>query len=139
LALATTDGPPIDPDPGLYAVLGLDPSCSDSAILTAYRRQAARLLSSGATNTHAMRELNVAYEVLGNPVRRAEYDRMRLAQMFAPGPPTPVRSGAKPTTTVRRRTRPRSMVQPSYAGLPDVMVVLTVVGLAVVAGMLLIP
>jgi hypothetical protein len=140
MALATTsESLVVDADPGLYAVLGLDPSVSDAAILTAYRRQAAKLLSSGATNTHAMRELNVAYEVLGNPVRRAEYDRMRLAQMFALAPPTPVRSGAKGPTNVGRRTRPRSIVQPTSSGLPDVLVVLTVVGLAVVAGMLIVP
>ena len=40
---------------------------------------------------------------------------------------------------VTRRTRPRHAVQPRYAGLGDVLVVLIVVGLAVLAGALLIP
>jgi hypothetical protein len=132
-------GPPIVPDPGLYAVLGLDPAVPDAAIQTAYRRQAAKLLRNGATNTHAMRELNVAYEVLGNPARRTEYDHMRLSQALSPGAPTPVRQGAKADTRVRRRTRPRHAVQPRYAGLGDVMVVVMVVGLAVLAGALIIP
>ncbi|HEV7662718.1 MAG TPA: DnaJ domain-containing protein [Chloroflexota bacterium] len=137
-ALATT-APHLAPDPGLYAVLGLDPTAPDHAIQTSYRRQAARLLSNGATNTHVMRELNVAYEVLGNPVRRAEYDRMRLLQAFAPASRTPIRSGAKSVARPGRRTRPRHAVQPRYAGLGDVLVVLMVVGLAVLAGTLLIP
>jgi hypothetical protein len=131
--------PRIAPDPGLYATLGLDPAVPDAAIQTAYRRQAAKLLRNGATNTHAMRELNVAYEVLGNPARRVEYDRLRLSQALSPGSPTPIRQGAKADTHVRRRTRPRHAVQPRYAGLGDVMVVLMVVGVAVLAGVLLIP
>jgi hypothetical protein len=132
------DGPRIAPDPGLYAVLGLGPSASDAEIQTTYRRQAARLLNSGSTNTHAMRELNVAYEVLGNPVRRVEYDRLRLSQSLAKGP-TPIRPGAKSVNRVTRRTRPRHVVQPRYAGLPDVLAVIVVVGIAVLAGVLIIP
>jgi DnaJ-like protein len=134
-----TDGPHLEADPGLYAVLRLDPSASDAEIQTAYRRQAAKLLSNGATNTHAMRELNVAYEVLGNPVRRVEYDRLRLSQALSPGAPTPIRPGAKAAARITRRTRPRQVVQPRYAGLGDVLVVLMVVGLAVLAGVLIIP
>jgi hypothetical protein len=132
------EGPRIAPDPGLYAVLGLDPSASDAEIQTTYRRRAARLLNSGSTNTHAMRELNVAYEVLSNPLRRTEYDRLRLSQSLGQGP-TPIRPGAKAVTRITRRTRPRHAVQPRYAGLPDVLAVIVVVGLAVLAGVLIIP
>jgi hypothetical protein len=139
LPAPATAGPQAPDDPGLYAVLGLSPSASDAEILTTYRRQAARLLSSGATNTHAMRELNVAYEVLGNSVRRAEYDRLRIARALQPGGPTPIRTGAKATRPVTRRTRPRHAVQPRYPGLPDALAVLMVVGLAVLAGALIIP
>ncbi|GAC1313231.1 MAG: hypothetical protein NVSMB2_00870 [Chloroflexota bacterium] len=136
---AVHNGPALPEDRGLYAVLGLTPSASDAEIGTAYRRQAARLLRSRATNSHAMRELNVAYEVLGNPVRRAEYDRLRRARAFTPNAPTPLPAGPKMATRVGKRTRPRHAVQPRYAGLPDVFVVVVVVGLAVLAGALLIP
>ena len=71
-------GPRIAADPGLYAILRLDPSASDAEIQTTYRRQAAKLLGNGSNDIHALKQLNVAYEVLGNPVRRAEYDRLRL-------------------------------------------------------------
>jgi hypothetical protein len=133
------DGPKLAPDLGLYAVLGLDPSVADAEIQTAYRQQAARLLANGNNEYHALRQLNVAYEVLGNPVRRAEYDRLRVSRLLAPGPPTPIRPGAKNVVRPTRRTRPRHAVQPRYAGLPDVLAVLMVVGLAVLAGVLIIP
>lgn len=136
---ALHEGPTLPEDRGLYAVLGLSPSVSDAEIGPAYRRQAARLLRNRATNSHAMRELNVAYEVLGNPVRRAEYDRLRRARAFAPNAPTPLPAGPKVATRVGKRTRPRHAVQPRYAGLPDVFVVCVVVGLAVLVGALLIP
>jgi hypothetical protein len=126
-------------DPGLYAVLGLDPSASDADIQTTYRRRAARLLNDGQGNSHAMRELNSAVQVLGNPVRRAEYDRLRQAQSGLANGPTPIRYGAKAAAPSTRRRRPRTVVQPRYAGLPDVVAVLMVVGLAVVAGVLIIP
>src|SRR5260370_363588 len=126
-------GPRLVADPGLYAVLGLDPDAPDVVIQTTYRRQAARLLGNGANDNAALRQLNVAYEVLGNPVRRAEYDRMRLTQSTS-GPPTPIRQGAKVATRVTRRRRPRHAVQPRYAGLGDVLVVLVVVVVAILAG-----
>lgn len=132
-------GPHIPVDPGLYAVLGLDPSVSDVEIQTTYRRMASRLMNNWSNDNQALRQLNVAYEVLGNPVRRAEYDRLRLTQALAPVGPTPLRPGAKAAARVTKRRRPRHVVQPRYAGMGDVMVVLTVVGIAVLAGVLLIP
>ncbi|MBV9582724.1 MAG: DnaJ domain-containing protein [Chloroflexi bacterium] len=133
------DAPAIKADPGLYAVLGLDPSVSDWEIQTTYRRMASRLTGNSSRDNQSLKQLNVAYEVLGNPARRTEYDRQRLHQALVAGTPTPIRPGAKSASRTTRRRRPRSIVQPSYAGLGDVMVVLTVVGLAVVAGFLLIP
>jgi hypothetical protein len=139
-ALAVPPGPLLEPDPGLYAVLGLDPSVSDEEIQTTYRRRAARVHGGGSNAIATLRQLNVAYEVLGNPVRRVDYDRMRLSQVSAPSDsPTPIRPGMKTAAPFTRRRRPRSVVQPRYAGLPDVFVVLVVVGLAVLAGALVIP
>jgi DnaJ domain len=136
-ALATPRGPELRADPGLYAVLGLDPSASDVQIQTTYRRQAAKLIGNGSDN-QALKQLNVAYEVLGNSVRRAEYDRLRLTQALVPAP-TPIRPGAKVASRATKRRRPRQAVQPRYPGMGDVLVVLTVVGLAIAAGYLLIP
>jgi hypothetical protein len=126
-------------DPGLYAILGLDPSVSDAEIQMTYRRQAARMLTNGGSDIANLRQLNVAYEVLGNPIRRAEYDRARSLHLLAPGPPPPMPPAAKGAARATRRRRPRHVVQPRYAGLGDVFVVLVVVVLAVGAGALIIP
>ncbi len=131
-------GPKLKVDPGLYAILGLDPGASDDEIRTTYRRMASKLVAGGYDN-QALKQLNHAYEVLGNPVRRADYDRIRTTLALAPGGPTPIRPGAKVATRSTKRRRPRHAVQPRYPGLGDVIVVLTVVGLAVIAGFLLIP
>jgi hypothetical protein len=139
LPAPVAEGPHIRADPGLYAVLGLDPSVTNWEIQTTYRRMASRLMGSGSRDAQALKQLNIAYEVLGNPARRTEYDRQRLHQALAAGTPTPIRPGAKSAARVTRRRRPRHIVQPRYAGLGDVMVVLTVVGLAIVAAFLLIP
>jgi hypothetical protein len=128
----------VNPDPGLYAVLGLDPSASDAEIQSTYRRLAARLQGGGGRDQARLRQLNVAYEVLGTRVRREEYDRFRLAQVLAPNAPTPIVAGAKAPIRVTRRRRPRHAVQPHYAGFSYVLVVLVVVGLAVAAGGLII-
>ena len=61
------DGPTLKADPGLYAVLGLDPSVSNWEIQTTYRRMASKLMGSSSRDNQALKQLNVAYEVLGNP------------------------------------------------------------------------
>lgn len=69
--------------PDLYAVMGLDARASDDAIRYAYRRRAARLLDARWRPGRAARrlaELNAAYEILGKPDRRADYDRQRMRQ-----------------------------------------------------------
>ena len=136
---ALPPGPERQSDPGLYAVLGLDPSVSDIEIRTTYRRRAAKLMGNSSNDFLALKQLNVAYEVLGNPVRRAEYDRLRLTRSLVTTTPTPIRPGAKAAIRVTRRRRPRHAVIPRYAGFRDVLVVLSVVGLAAVAGVLLVP
>jgi hypothetical protein len=127
------------PDPGLYAILGLDPSASDADIQTTYRRRAAQLTARGSRDKHALRQLNVAYEVLGNPFRRADYDRLRTTAAGQQPHADEVRRAAKVAAPITRRRRPRHAVQPRYAGLGDVFVVLMVVGLAVSAGLLIVP
>jgi hypothetical protein len=91
---ALPPGPDTNADPGLYAVLGLDPSVSDVDIQTTYRRMAAKLLANGFGNQE-LKQLNVAYQVLGNPLRRAEYDRLRMTRSLVVNPPTAIRPGAK--------------------------------------------
>lgn len=137
--LSSAPGPVAQADPGLYAILGLDPSATDAEIQTTYRRRAAQLSSRGSRDRYALRQLNVAYEVLGNPFRRADYDRLRTTAANQQPHADEVHRSTKVAAPVARRRRPRHAVQPRYAGLGDVFVVLMVVGLAVVAGLLIVP
>ena len=69
--------------PDLYLVIGVDPRASDDTIRYAYRRRAARLLDARWRPGRAARrlsELNAAYEILGKPDRRADYDRQRMRE-----------------------------------------------------------
>jgi hypothetical protein len=80
------DEPPdaIEGIPDLYAVLGVDTRCSDDIIRYAYRKKAAKLHDARWRAGRAARqlaELNAAYEILGKPDRRADYDRQR-ARMY---------------------------------------------------------
>ncbi len=74
-----------------YAVLGLDRRCSQEQIRDAYRLLAKRyhpdINQSSAAATRRTRELNNAYETLGEPARRRTYDREleRASQAAAPG------------------------------------------------------
>jgi hypothetical protein len=70
--------------PDLYGVLGVDHRASDDIIRYAYRKKAAKLHDARWRPGRAARqlaELNAAYEILGKPDRRADYDRQR-ARMY---------------------------------------------------------
>src|SRR5918997_5347766 len=81
-AASMLDEPPdaIPGIPDLYAVLGVDPRSSDDIIRYAYRKKATKLHDARWRAGRAARqlaELNAAYEILGKPDRRADYDRQR--------------------------------------------------------------
>jgi hypothetical protein len=66
--------------PDLYAVLGVDARASDDIIRYAYRKKATKLHDARWRPGRAARqlaELNAAYEILGKPDRRADYDQQR--------------------------------------------------------------
>jgi curved DNA-binding protein CbpA len=66
------------PDP--YKILQVDPEAEDEVIGAAYRRLARKYHPDTATGAEAvgrMEAINAAWEVLGNPKRRAAHDRQR--------------------------------------------------------------
>ena len=67
------------PDP--YQLLEVDKAASPEVIAAAYRVLAKRLHPdlAGPDTTGQMAALNAAYEVLADPLRRAEYDRSQQA------------------------------------------------------------
>lgn len=63
-----------------YDILGLSPNASEDEIRRAYRQEALKWHPDRNKDPNALRMMqfiNEAWEVLGNPVRRAEYDRER--------------------------------------------------------------
>lgn len=63
-----------------YQVLGVEPSADDKAIKAAYRRLARKYhpdVSKEADAEEKFKAVNEAHEVLGDPAKRAQYDRVR--------------------------------------------------------------
>lgn len=73
---------PDQPNRDPYEVLGVDPTASASQVTSAYRRLVRDLhpdsrSDPGVTDTARLGEVLAAYEVLGDPARRAAYDERR--------------------------------------------------------------
>lgn len=83
-----------------YATLGLDQRCTDTQIRTAYRLLAKQLHpdvnGNSPTAVAQTQALNAAYEILGDPDRRREYDRELAA------PPKSSARSAKPTANLTK-------------------------------------
>ncbi len=69
-----------------YRILQVHPEASFEVIQAAYRRLARQRHPDSGGSDAAMQELNEAYEVLSDPVKRREYDR-RYADLRAQTPP----------------------------------------------------
>lgn len=90
------------PQPSLYDRLGVDPEASAQELRAGYRRQARRLhpdvavvgsetggAADGPASTgDAMRRLNEAWAVLGDPQRRRRYDEARMRRAGVGGEPS---------------------------------------------------
>ncbi|KLL12921.1 MULTISPECIES: J domain-containing protein [Protofrankia] len=59
----------------LYDVLGVPPAASQEQIVAAYRRAARRTHPDAGGSEQAFERVSRAYEVLGDPERRRDYDR----------------------------------------------------------------
>jgi molecular chaperone DnaJ len=69
------------PDP--YKTLQVDPEAEDEVIAAAYRRLARKYhpdVAGGDEAAARMAAINAAWEVVGDPVRRAAFDRQRAVQ-----------------------------------------------------------
>jgi curved DNA-binding protein CbpA len=96
---------PDDPAFDAYKTLQVDSEADPEVIQAAYRRLAQKWhpdVASGQAAEDRMVAINRAWEVLGDPARRAEYDlerarRTRAGRPHAPGRPDAGRDGATPT------------------------------------------
>ena len=81
-----------------YKILQVDPEAEDEVIAAAYRRLARKYHPDVAPDPESaarMSAINAAWERIGDPARRAAYDRQRLA---AVPPATPARPASAPPT-----------------------------------------
>ncbi len=96
-----------------YTILQVTPAASSEEIKEAYKRLALRFhpdLSKDPNANRMMQSVNEAYDILKDPVKRAEYDRYLLSltvfvPVIPPAPPAPV---ARPIVSIPRRRRKAS-------------------------------
>jgi hypothetical protein len=73
-------------DKDYYKILQIDSSAEQEVVQAAYKRLALKYhpdKNSSADAVRRMQELNEAYEIVGDPIRRKEYDRLYFQQSSA--------------------------------------------------------
>lgn len=100
-----------------FAILEIEVSASEQEIRAAYRRLALRyhpdLHPERADAEQRLKDLNEAYEVLGNPVQRARYLRARSVRIRADGAGR-VSTGQSPRSAPRPSPPPAPSPAPGY-------------------------
>lgn len=84
-----------------YAVLDINPHADRRAIAEAYERLARKYQpddSAPPSDPQRMREIDEAFDVLDDPQRRAQYDRLRARPMTADDEPTATGAGWAPVS-----------------------------------------
>ena len=96
-------------DQDYYRILQVDPDATPDQIKAAFRRLALIYHPDLAKDPQApeqMKRLNVAYEVLRDPSKRAEYDQLRLSQADTSPVHVPVEVPVDPPFEPARPERP---------------------------------
>ena len=92
----------------LYEILQVHPAAEQEVIDVAFRRLA-RMYHPDVNNSpdanERMKSLNLAYEILGDPAKRADYDRQHASHAYRqqPPPPDPETTGYRATYDVNAR------------------------------------
>jgi curved DNA-binding protein CbpA len=93
-----------DPEFDAYKTLQVDPEADQEVIQAAFRRLAQKWhpdVTGGPEAAARMTAINRAWEILGDPGRRAEYDRARGNRTQAAATPAPRTEDAPPASTLR--------------------------------------
>ena len=99
--------------PDHYRVLQVDPAANALVIQAAYRVLARIFHPDVEGDADQMKRLNDAWAVLGDPRRRAEYDRERAGRH--PGPVAPAPHGSPAPTAARPAATPQAESTPANA------------------------
>lgn len=124
-----------------YRILQVHPEAGPEVIQAAYRRLARQRHPDSGGSDVAMQELNEAYEVLSDPVKRREYDRWYAARRPETTPePSPSPSPLPVSTSTWRMLLPvvlsllvlmvlmLDLLRLGMRGLPEVTMVLVALG-----------
>ncbi len=102
-----------------YTALGLTPKATQEEVRTAYRRLVKKYhpdQSSDKTSTEMFLKVQEAYEVLSDPARRAEYDRLQAIQeqlrKQKAAPQTPPNARSRTTSSARPQPPKPQSTQP---------------------------
>lgn len=104
----------------LYETLQVSPRADPEVIEATYRRLSRKYhpdINPAPDADLRMRELNAAYEVLRDPVKRSEYDRELRASPFAQRPPRARTPAPQSTPTPQSPPPPRT--PPAQPPPPD--------------------
>lgn len=106
---------PLDP----YKALQVDPEAEDEVIAAAYRRLARKYHPDVAASDEAsarMASINAAWELIGEPARRAEFDRQRANKAALARRPAeaawPAADAVRPAAESSRPTAPPQTPRP---------------------------
>lgn len=106
LGAVSADTGHVEPEPGLYARLGVEPDADLDALRSAYRSLARRLhpdlqQADGPDTQLAMAAVNEAWEVLSDPLRRERYDLERRRRLQEAEAAARARSARGPAAVLR--------------------------------------
>ncbi|GEM_PF-4651904 len=138
-AARQTTPPPVPDEPDWYAILGVPETATQEQIAISYRRRAAATYSrriGGERATRNLKLLNAAYEILGNPDRRFDYDQRRarwLAEHSLDTFPRPDRRDRRLFARRAPMDRPRLFSLHHEDGSVGALLILIVVGALVLA------
>ena len=106
-----------------YRVLQIDPDAEPEVVAAAYRKLAAKYhpdVNASPEAAERMREINVAYDTLGDPYKRAEYDRTKSPRWALPGSGGGAVPQTAPQTSIEQLVRTIVMKRISTAIFPVV-------------------
>ena len=96
--------------PDFYEVLQVSPRAEPEVIRAAYRTLARKYHPDHGGDARRMIDLNDAWDVLGDPIRRAAYDASRTASRIEVSRPPAPASPTQPTSP----TRPPTPTSPTW-------------------------
>lgn len=106
------------PMPDLYDVLQVSPRAEAEVIRAAYRALARKYHPDHGGDRLRMVAINDAWDVLGDPVRRAAYDSSRGPGSTSPGSASSSWSSRSSESDARPGTASQPAVDPNHAGPP---------------------